>query len=113
MTASRRQFMAPRELGLIQSAAGRILPLGLSRQLLAGPSGVGFGVSVGDVHNGMIVETANRTALAVGPTPVGTELEAPPVREITKVDWMVGRTEDERTSLQHVRERAGIVPWIR
>src|SRR5260370_13331952 len=106
MAAARRQLITPRELGLIRTAACRILPLCFGRQYLAGPRGVRFGVAVRDVHNGVIVESADRTALAARATPIGAELKTPPVREIAKVDGMVGRAEDQRTRLQHVPQRA-------
>src|SRR5258708_40031046 len=109
MSAARRQLNAPRVLGLNKTAACRILPLCFGRQYLAGPSGVRFGVAVRNVHNGVVVETADRTALAAGATPVRTELKTPPVRKIAKVDGMIGRAEDQRTCLQHVRQCARII----
>src|SRR4051794_6721915 len=86
MTAARRQLLTPGELSLIKPAASRVLPLGLGGQLLAGPSSVGFSVSIGDLHDRMIVYATNRTVLAIGLSPTGSELELPPIREIAKID---------------------------
>jgi len=61
----------------------------------------------------MIVETADRTAPAVWATPVGAEFEGPPIREIAQIDRSIRRIEDERTCLQHVRQRAGIIRRVR
>jgi hypothetical protein len=93
MRSNRRSRSQP--VCWIKTAAGRIFPLGLGRQFLAGPSSVGFGVSVRDLHNGMVIETAHRTALTIRATPVGTELETPPVHEIAKIDGMIGWSKRE------------------
>src|SRR5580692_859905 len=74
MPATWRERVAPGKLGLIKTAACRIFPFGFGRQLLAGPGGIGFGVPVRNVHNRMVVQTADRTALAIRATPVGAEL---------------------------------------
>src|SRR3954469_14438616 len=112
MTAFRRQLLAPGELSLIKPAASRVLPLGLGGQLLPGPGRVGFCVAIGDLHDGMIVYATNRTMLAIGLSPTGSELELPPIREIAKIDRMIGRAEHQRSGFEHVRQRARIVPWI-
>ena len=56
MSAAGREFVAPRELGTVESAARGELPFGFGRQILAGPVRVSLGVRVGDVHNGVVVE---------------------------------------------------------
>ena len=86
VTAARGQIIAPRELDLIKTAARRVLPFGLGWQFLPGPGRIGFGIPARNVNNRMVVETADRTALAVGASPVGTELETPPVGEIAEID---------------------------
>jgi len=47
------RLVAPREELHIHSTPGGILPLGLRREALAGPFGVGLGIVPGDVDNGM------------------------------------------------------------
>src|SRR5260370_12388281 len=81
VAATWRYRIAPRKLSLVKSAARRILPFGFGREFLAGPGGVGFLIPVRDVHNGMVIETADRAALAIGAMPVGAEFDTPPVRE--------------------------------
>jgi hypothetical protein len=84
-TAARRELAAPRELGLIKSAARGVLPLGLRRQLLAGPGGVGFGVPVGDMDDRMVVKAVDRGAFAVRTRSIGAEHKRPPVCDVAKV----------------------------
>src|ERR1039458_848924 len=107
--ATWRQLIAPRKLGLIKTATRRVFPFSFRRQLLAGPGRVGFGIPVRNVHDRMVVEAADRTALAIRATPVGAELETPPVGEIAQIDRVIGWIEDERSRLQHVRQRARII----
>ena len=52
----RRQFVAPGKLGIVKAAACREFPFGFGRQRLAGPSRIGLGIAIGDMHDGMIVE---------------------------------------------------------
>src|SRR5450631_3391250 len=108
MTRRWHERIAPREFSLIKTTACRIFPFGLGRQLLAGPGGVGFGIAIGNLHDRMVVETSDRTAFAIGTPPVGAEPETPPVRVVAEIDRLVGRTKDERSRLQHVRQRARI-----
>src|ERR1700740_858745 len=44
--ATRRELVAPGELGAVEAAARGEFPFGLGRQFLAGPLGVGFGVAI-------------------------------------------------------------------
>jgi hypothetical protein len=50
-SAPRREVIAPREDRALEAAAGGELPVGLGRQLLAGPGGVGLGIGVGKVNH--------------------------------------------------------------
>jgi hypothetical protein len=50
---------APGKLGTVETAARCELPLRFSRQFLSRPFGVSFGVTIGDVNDGMIVEPAD------------------------------------------------------
>src|SRR5450432_4136371 len=97
MTAAGHELVAPGELGSVKAAARGELPLGFGRQFLAGPGSVGLRIGIGDMHNRMIVEPADRAIFAVWTAPVGTKLERPPVGKIAEVDRMVWRREDERT----------------
>ena len=58
--AAGRELVAPGELRAVEPAARGELPFGFGRQLLAGPVRVGLGVAIGDVHDRMIVEPADR-----------------------------------------------------
>src|SRR6185295_1035694 len=49
----------------------------------------------------------------VGPAPVRAELEVPPLAPVARIDRMLGRRENERTRLEHVRQRAGIILRLR
>jgi hypothetical protein len=88
--AARRERVAPCELGAIEATARRIFPLGLCRQLLACPGGVGCGILEGDVHHRMLVQALVRMATAAWPPPIRTELELPPLRPIVEVDRLPG-----------------------
>src|SRR6187551_1219164 len=93
--AARRQFAAPCKLRTFKSAPRGILPLCFRRQFLAGPFRIGFGVAIRDVNNRMVVETADRTARTVGPSPIGAELEAPPLTPVSEIDGLPRRRENE------------------
>ena len=108
-----RQFIAPGEFRPLETAARRVLPLGLGRQFLARPTRVSLRVAIGDMHDRVVVEPADRTARPVRPAPVGAEFEPPPLRPIVEIDWRIGRREHERAGLQHFRQGARIVLRIR
>jgi DNA-binding phage protein len=65
-----------------------------------------------DVNDRVVVEPADRRARAIRRAPVSVELEIPPVTPVTQVDRVPRRREDQRTSLEHVRQRAGIIVRI-
>ena len=104
-----REFAAPGELGAVETAACRELPLGFSRKLLACPLGVGFCILKGDMHDRMVVNAADRAAGTVGPTPVRAKLERPPFGPVTRIDLTLGRGKHQRPRLEHVRQGAGVV----
>src|SRR5215470_8171745 len=60
----RRELIAPGVGRAVQAAPGRVLPLRLGGQFLAGPRGVRLGVFVGDVGHRMALPAA---AVAAGP----------------------------------------------
>ena len=105
-------FVSPGKLGAGEAAARRELPLGFSWQRRARPFGIGLGISVCDVHDWMIVKPPDRAAFAQRASPVGAKFERPPVRVIGKVYWMIGRSEDKRTRLEHTRQRTWIIRRI-
>jgi hypothetical protein len=109
---ARRELIAPCELGAVEAAAGGELPFGFGGQFLAGPFGIGHGILVGDVDDGMIVEPADRASRSVWAPPIGAELERPPLAPVAQIDRRLGRREDQRARLEHVRQRAGIVPGV-
>src|ERR1700694_2729528 len=94
VTAGWREQIAPRKLGLIETATRSVFPFGFGRQLLAGPGRVSFGIAVRNVYNRMIVETADRAALAIRAAPVGAELKTPPIRKIAQIDRAIRQTEE-------------------
>src|SRR5208282_1860257 len=78
------------ELGAVEPAAGRELPLRFGRQVLARPFRVSQGVAVGDVNDGMIIEATERAARSVGSPPVGSKFERPPLAPVAHIiDRMV------------------------
>ncbi len=112
-SAIRLAGVAPGKLGAVEPAARGELPLGLGRQLLAGPRRVGLGVAIGDVDHGMVVEPLVGAARPIRMPPVGAEAEGPPVRPIGEVDRPLRFLEHQRASAQHVRKSAGIVLSVR
>src|SRR5215216_249632 len=107
--AARRELVTPGKLSLVKSSARRKFPFGFSRQLLAGPFRVSLGIAISDMHDRMIVKTADGAARSIWPPPVGAELEIPPSTPVAHVHRMVGRGEHQRARLEHVRQRAGII----
>ena len=109
LAAVRCEFAAPGKLGTVETAARRDLPFRFGRQFLAGPSGVGLGVAIRDMHDGMIMQSGDRAARAVGAPPIRAELELPPLAPIVEIDLMRWRGEHQRAGAQHVQQRTGIV----
>src|SRR5579871_3402092 len=95
MNSARSQLVAPGIFGAVQTAACCKFPLGFGRQILACPLSIGGGISVADMHNGMIVERLDITLRAIGMTPIGALEQSPPLAEVAEVDGMIGRREDE------------------
>ena len=63
----------------VEPAACRELPFGFRREFLSGPSCVRLGIAECDMHDGVIVEAADRAAGSFGTAPVRTEPEVPPL----------------------------------
>src|SRR5258707_2427685 len=77
--AARKLLVAPGEFRAVQSAACGEFPFGLGGQFLAGPSGVGFAVPIGDVDDGMVIVPADVAARTVRPPAICYNLELPPL----------------------------------
>ena len=58
------------------------------------------------------MQPADRTAWSVGPSPVGTELECPPLVPAVGIDCMLRWIENQRARLEHVRQSARIIIQI-
>src|SRR4029079_455252 len=80
--AAGRELVAPGEFCVLKTAARGELPLRLRRQLLAGPLGVRLSIFVGDVNDGMVVETLDPAAAAIWVAPIRAEPEIPPLAPI-------------------------------
>ena len=110
--AAGRELVTPRKLGAVKTATRGELPFRFRRQLLSDPPGIGFGIAVRDVNHGVIIESADRGTRPIGPAPVRAELECPPLGPVAQIDRMLGRREDERAGLDHVRQCGRIVSWV-
>ena len=65
MAAARGELVAPGELAAVEAAAGGELPLGLGRERLARPLGVGLGVLVGDLDDRVVLAALDGAARAL------------------------------------------------
>src|SRR5262249_852888 len=84
--AVRREVLSPGEFGAVQTDTRGKLPFGFGRRHLAAPGRVGFGIAIGDAHDRMVVEAADRAARPVRPSPIGAELELPPLRIVAQIN---------------------------
>src|SRR3546814_18459397 len=66
-----RQLVAPGIILSVGAAARRIFPLGLGRQRLSGPFGLGLGLAMRDLDDGMIFQSFDRAFGHGGRPPVG------------------------------------------
>src|SRR5262245_42586113 len=57
----------------------------------------------------MIVQPADRAARPIRPSPVGAELEIPPLAPVAQIDRMLWRREHQRAGLEHVPQRTWII----
>ena len=79
-------LVAPGVDGAVEPAPRGVLPLGLGRQRLARPGGVGLGVLVGDVHDRVLGAARERGAGALGVPPAGAGRPRPPLAQVPEVD---------------------------
>ena len=63
---------------MLQSAPGRVLPLGLGWEPSADPFGVGHGIEPRHVNHRMVTPVRKIALRALGMAPVGTEHLTPP-----------------------------------
>ena len=110
--AARRELIAPAEGLAVQATTGRVLPLSLGRQLLAGPRGVRFGVPVGHVGHRVALSSVQCAVRALGMTPLSAGRPAPPVPHVTQVDRPGGLMKDQRSRDQHLGIGAGVISRI-
>src|SRR5581483_6483607 len=78
MPAVRRELIAPRKLGAVETAARGVLPFRFGRQILAGPLGVSERVCVTDVDDRMVAQRVDVTFRSVRMPPVGALEKRPP-----------------------------------
>ena len=76
---ARTELVAPRVDRAVEPASGGVLPLGLSRQVLAGPEGVGDRRHAGDVRHGMALAPVKRAFRPLRMAPLRARLPGPPV----------------------------------
>ena len=108
----RGELVAPAEHGLIEPAAGRVLPLRLGRQLLAGPLRVRLGIDRRDVHDGVELATADVAVGSLRPPPERPGRPRPPVAGVAQVDGTGARLEHQRARHEQRRIGVRIVLWI-
>ena len=104
--ARRLGLVAPDVGRAVETAARRPLPLRLGRQRLAGPRGVGLGVLVRDVDDGLVLAPRERAARPVRRGPVRTGRPRPPLVEVAEVDRARRHREDERARDEVLGRRA-------
>ena len=96
----RGELVSPGEHGAVETAAGRELPLGLGRQLLAGPGGVRQRVGVRHVRDGVQVAAVQGAVRPFGMPPLRRRRPGPPGPEVVQADATARRGEDERARHQ-------------
>ena len=96
MLSAGREFIAPGELGAVETASRGEFPLGFGRQVLTRPFCVGERIGECDVHDRVIVERVDIAVRTVRMAPVGALEERPPLTSVCQVDRMFRRGEDER-----------------
>src|SRR5580692_12895725 len=78
------EFFAP-DVGLPgEATTGGKFPFGFSGEALVGPLGVGFGVWVSDLHNGIVVFALDGTGGARGMAPICAFDVTPPLEVIVQ-----------------------------
>src|ERR1700683_5660550 len=100
MLAAGREFIAPGALGAIEPTARAELPLGLGRQILTGPFGVGQRVEERDVHDRMIPEIVDVALRSVGVAPIRTLEEGPPLTPFAQLHLARWRRENEGAGIE-------------
>src|SRR5262245_47588421 len=106
------ELVAPGEFGAIKRAARRIFPLGLGRQLLAGPRRVCERIRESDMHDRVYVQLFDVALRPARMTPACAFEERPPLAPVSQIDWTIWRCEDKRAGKKQMRQRSRIVLWI-
>jgi hypothetical protein len=112
MLSARGELIAPGELGAVEAAARGEFPFGFRRQVLARPFGVSERVRIGDMDDGMAVQPVDVALWPVRMPPIRALEITPPLAEISQIDRMIWRRENQRAGIEHMRQRAGILFWI-
>ncbi len=106
-----QELVAPGIGGLLQTTAGRELPLGLGGQALAGPACKHEHVVMADLHHRMVPAAVNAAAGAQWLTPAGTGHEAPPAGLVVQAHRSRGAHEHHRPGHQRRIRRARNPRW--
>jgi hypothetical protein len=106
---SGKWLVPPSEDRSLEPSTRGVLPLGLRRELLACPGGVGLGVLVGDMHDRVAVATVDRGSLASRPAPVRAGEVGPPVPVVVETHRPRCRVEDERAGDKQVGIGVGVL----
>jgi hypothetical protein len=96
--ATGRELVAPGEIGAVEAAARRKFPLGLGRQILVRPFGVGQRVRISDVDDRMVVQAVDVAFRPVGMPPIRALQISPPLAEVSQVDRTIWRRENQRAT---------------
>ena len=106
--SARCELVAPDEPRPLETAARGELPLGLGRQLCAGPARVGRGVLVRDVRHRVVLAPLDRAVRTLGVPPTGTGHIRPPSPRRVQRHPARRPVEDERAR----DEECGVDPGI-
>src|ERR1700684_3368011 len=92
--------VAPRKDCPLQSATGRVLPLSLAWQLLAGPARICLSIFEGDVGDGMIISLGVLAVRSPGMSPVRAGHVGPPAARVVQRYWAGCGMKDNRSLAQ-------------
>lgn len=107
--AGRRQLVTPGVFRTVKSAAGRKFPFRLGRQELSGPCCVSFRIFEGNMHDGMIFQSADRALRTTRMAPIGARSVDPPIIDIARINPPLWSLEHDRSGDQQFRNGTGIV----
>ena len=94
------------------AAARGVLPLGFGGEPTPRPCGVGDGVGVGDLGDGVVAVADDVGRGSKRVTPRRSRLPSPPRSPVGEVNGTCRRCEDERTRNEHRWVGAGEIGWV-